>query len=57
MTEFVLSSKSPNAAKMMQHRFFDLKYNMQHLLARVMNVTSSKASVKFLDGVLRDVES
>ncbi|MCJ1378747.1 hypothetical protein MMC17_001846 [Xylographa soralifera] len=40
-----------------RHRFQDLKYNMQHLLTHVMFATNPKASVKFLDGVIKDVEA
>ena len=40
-----------------QHKFFDLKYNMQHLLARVLFKQNSRASLKYLDGVINDVEA
>ncbi|MCJ1435120.1 hypothetical protein MMC27_004490 [Xylographa pallens] len=40
-----------------RHRFQDLKYNMQHLLTHVMFATNPRASVKFLDGVIKDVEA
>ncbi|MCJ1393033.1 hypothetical protein MMC18_005905 [Xylographa bjoerkii] len=40
-----------------RHRFQDLKYNMQHLLIHVMFATNPRASVKFLDGVIKDVEA
>ncbi|MCJ1400658.1 hypothetical protein MMC11_003866 [Xylographa trunciseda] len=40
-----------------RHRFQDLKYNMQHLLIHVMFATNPRASLKFLDGVIKDVEA
>jgi Cohesin loading factor len=38
-------------------RLTDLKYNMQHLLARVTFLKNPKAAVRYLDGVIRDVEA
>lgn len=40
-----------------RYRFFDLKYNMDHLLAQVLFKGSPRASMKFLDGVISDVEA
>lgn len=40
-----------------RHRFFDLKYNMQHLLARMLFSQTPRAAFKFLDGILKDVEA
>ncbi|KAL8734508.1 MAG: hypothetical protein Q9166_001408 [cf. Caloplaca sp. 2 TL-2023] len=40
-----------------RYRFFDLKYNMESLLARVLFEGSPRASLKFLDGVISDVEA
>ena len=40
-----------------RHRFFDLKYNMQHLLARTLFRNNSRAAFKFIDGVINDVEA
>jgi len=40
-----------------RHRFFDLKYNMQHLLSRMLFKQNPRASLKFLDGVIKDVEA
>lgn len=40
-----------------RHRFFDLKYNMQHLLARMLFDKTSRAAFKFLDGIIKDVEA
>ncbi|KAL8943933.1 MAG: hypothetical protein Q9216_000745 [Gyalolechia sp. 2 TL-2023] len=40
-----------------RYRFFDLKYNMDHLLAQVLFKGSPRASMKFLDGVIKDVEA
>lgn len=40
-----------------RYRFFDLKYNMDHLLAQVLFKGSPRASMKFLDGVINDVEA
>ena len=40
-----------------RHRFFDIKYNMQHLLARMLFEKNPRAAFKFLDGVLKDVEA
>ncbi|KAI9718928.1 MAG: hypothetical protein M1812_003812 [Candelaria pacifica] len=40
-----------------RNRLLDLKYSMQYLLARVMYKTSRKASLKYLDGVIQDVEA
>ena len=37
-------------------RLLDLKYNMQHLLARVTFATNPKAANKYLDTVIRDAE-
>ncbi|MCJ1311612.1 hypothetical protein MMC25_005285 [Agyrium rufum] len=38
-----------------QHRLFDLKYNMQHLLIRVMFHNNSRAPLKFLDQIIENV--
>ena len=40
-----------------RHRFFDQKYNMQHLLARVMFQKNSKAAFKFLDRAMADAQA
>ena len=40
-----------------RHRFFDLKYNMQHLLARTLFSKTPRAAFKFLDGILKDTEA
>lgn len=40
-----------------RYRLTDLKYNMQHLLARVTFVKNQKAAVRYLDGVTRDIEA
>lgn len=40
-----------------RHRFFDFKYNMEHLLAQVLFKGSPRASMKFLDGVIKDAEA
>ena len=40
-----------------RHRFFDLKYNMQHLLARLLFDKSPRAALKLLDGIVQDVEA
>ncbi|KAL8693654.1 MAG: hypothetical protein Q9218_001564 [Villophora microphyllina] len=40
-----------------RYRLFDLKYNMQHLLSRVLFDGSPRASLKFLDGVIKDTEA
>ena len=40
-----------------RHRFFDLKYNMQHLLARMLYSKTPRAAFKFLDGILKDAEA
>ncbi len=40
-----------------RHRFFDLKYNMQHLLARILFSKTPRAAFKFLDGMLKDAEA
>ncbi|KAI4150214.1 MAG: hypothetical protein LQ341_001147, partial [Variospora aurantia] len=40
-----------------RYRFFDLKYNMEHLLAQVLFKGSPRASLKFLDGVIKDAEA
>ena len=40
-----------------RHRFFDLKYNMQHLLARILFSKTPRAAFKFLDGILKDAEA
>lgn len=40
-----------------RHRFFDLKYDMQHLLARTLFSRAPRAAFKFLDGVLKDTEA
>lgn len=40
-----------------RYRFLDLKYNMEHLLAQVLFKGSPRASKKFLDGVIKDVEA
>lgn len=40
-----------------RYRFFDLKYNMEHLLARVLFEGSPRASLKYLEGVIKDAEA
>ena len=40
-----------------KHKLFDLKYSMQHLLARTLFETKAKAALKFLDKVIPDVEA
>ena len=40
-----------------RHRFFDLKYDMQHLLARILFQKNPRAAFKFLDGVTKDAEA
>lgn len=40
-----------------RHRFFDLKYNMQHLLARILFTRTPRAAFKFLDGISNDAEA
>ena len=40
-----------------RYHFFDLKYNMQHLLARILFSKTSRAAFKFLDGILKDAEA
>lgn len=40
-----------------KHRLLDLKYSMQHLLVRVLYSTKPKASLKSLDGIIKDVEA
>ena len=40
-----------------RHRFFDLKYNMQYLLARILFTRTPRAAFKFLDGILEDTEA
>lgn len=40
-----------------QNRMLDLKYSMQHLLARMLHKTNPKASLKAVDGMIQDVEA
>lgn len=40
-----------------RYRIFDLKHNMEHLLAQVLFKASPRASLKFLDGVIKDAEA
>ena len=40
-----------------RHRFFDLKYDMQHLLARILFTRTPRAAFRFLDGILKDAEA
>ncbi|KAL8781728.1 MAG: hypothetical protein Q9194_000232 [Teloschistes cf. exilis] len=40
-----------------RYRLFDLKYNMQHLLSRVLFDGSPRASLRFLDKVIEDAEA
>ena len=37
-----------------RHKYFDLKYNMQHLLARVIFTKNPKAAFKFLEQLITD---
>ncbi|KAL9075062.1 MAG: hypothetical protein Q9157_004153 [Trypethelium eluteriae] len=53
-TEKVLSKGIQLSEK---HRLFDLKYSMQHLLARTLFETRQKAALKFLDKIIPDVEA
>ncbi|EHA24450.1 hypothetical protein ASPNIDRAFT_48617 [Aspergillus niger ATCC 1015] len=39
------------------NRMLDLKYSMQHLLARMLYKTNPKASLKAVDGMIQDVEA
>ncbi|KAL9610314.1 MAG: hypothetical protein Q9167_004976 [Letrouitia subvulpina] len=39
------------------HRLHDLKYQMQHLLARVLYKRNPRASFKFVDGIIQDLEA
>ncbi|KAM0107429.1 hypothetical protein ACP6JB_006890 [Aspergillus fumigatus] len=40
-----------------RNRMLDLKYSMQHLLARMLHKTNPKASLKAVDGMILDVEA
>ncbi|PIG87211.1 hypothetical protein AARAC_004200, partial [Aspergillus arachidicola] len=40
-----------------RNRMLDLKYSMQHLLARMLYKTNPKASMKAVDGMIQDVEA
>ncbi|KAJ5166349.1 uncharacterized protein N7482_005130 [Penicillium canariense] len=40
-----------------RNRMLDLKYSMQHLLARMLHKTNPKASLKAVDGMIHDVEA
>ncbi|GCB27990.1 MAU2 chromatid cohesion factor homolog [Aspergillus awamori] len=40
-----------------RNRMLDLKYSMQHLLARMLYKTNPKASLKAVDGMIQDVEA
>ena len=40
-----------------RHHFFDLKYNVQHLLARMLFSKTPRAAFKFVDGILKDAEA
>ncbi|KAL4801379.1 cohesin loading factor-domain-containing protein [Aspergillus unguis] len=40
-----------------RNRMLDLKYSMQHLLARMLYKTNPKASLKAVDGMIQDVET
>lgn len=46
-----------NNSRLLQNRMLDLKYSMQHLLARMLHKTNPKASLKAVDGVIQDVEA
>ncbi len=58
MTEYDLYSSFISATiNERKHRLLDLKYSMQHLLVRVLYNTKPKASLKSLDGIIKDVEA
>ena len=40
-----------------RHRLFDLKYNMQHLLARMLFQKNHRAAFKFLESITKDAEA
>ncbi|KAL4976134.1 cohesin loading factor-domain-containing protein [Aspergillus desertorum] len=40
-----------------RNRMLDLKYSMQHLLARMLYKTNPKAALKAVDGMIQDVEA
>ena len=40
-----------------RHKLFDLKYNMQHLLARIFFQSRANAAFKFIDGIIKDAEA
>ncbi|KAL2785662.1 cohesin loading factor-domain-containing protein [Aspergillus keveii] len=40
-----------------RNRMLDLKYSMQHLLARMLYKTNHKAALKAVDGMIQDVEA
>ena len=44
-------------ANVSQNRMLDLKYSMQHLLARMLHKSNPKASLKAVDGMIQDVEA
>lgn len=48
-------SKGINLAD--RYKLFDLKYNMQHLLVRVLHTTRPQAAMKYLDSSLNDAEA
>ena len=47
----------PVNAYNLQNRMLDLKYSMQHLMARMLHKTNPKASLKAVDSMIQDVEA
>ncbi|MCJ1456119.1 hypothetical protein MMC28_006478 [Mycoblastus sanguinarius] len=56
-TEEAEEALSKGATLCDRHRLFDLKYNMQHLLARILFQKHSRAAFKFLESILKDSEA
>ena len=40
-----------------RHRLYNQKYNMQYLLARILYIRNPRASIKFVDGTIQDLEA
>lgn len=53
----VLSKFARSLLTSLEHKFFDTKYNMQYVLSRVLFKQNPRASLKYLDGIIEDVEA
>ena len=57
MTEYVKTPGYVLCIDFSKYKLYDLKYNMQHLLARISYATNPRAALKFLDAAIKTTEA